>query len=349
MEGRPERINVVSARLSCESAWLVKYVDALRQVQRSRSVVYLVWRRLMAVAVMFSEYGGPEVLELGTISPPVPGPGQVRVRVHATAVNPIDLWLRNGRMDGVIPLEFPTVPGHDVSGVVDEAGDGVTFSKGDEVFGFSTTGAYSNFALMDQPFAKPQDLSFEKAAAIVTVGETAYRALVHMDVKAGETLVIHGAGGGVGSVAAQLAVERGIQVVGTAGERDHERLLAFGAIPVLYGDRWADRVKAVAPNGVDYVLDAAGAGLLADSIDLVGGITDRVLTIADMSFAEHHVRLTGLDPRDRFPEALPSLAARVASGELDILVWRTYPLADAAQAHAEIEAGRNRGKVVLLP
>jgi NADPH:quinone reductase-like Zn-dependent oxidoreductase len=172
--------------------------------------------------------------------------------------------------------------------------------------------------------------------------------LKHLGLKAGQTLLILGAGGSAGSIAAQLAVTRGITVIGTAAERDLARLNGFGVTAVEYGDGWADRVRAAAPAGVDAVFDAAGAGLLADAIGLAGDPA-RVITIADESAPEHGVRFTGQDPADRAPEALPELAALLAGGGLSVPVWRSYPLAEAAQAHADLDAGRNHGKIILLP
>lgn len=302
----------------------------------------------ISTAITFSEYGGPEVLALSQVATPEPGPGQVRIRVRATAVNPIDVRIRAGAMQGVFPVAFPMVPGWDVAGVVDEAGEGATASVGDEVFGVASVGGYSQYALLERPFAKPAEVSFETAAAMVTVGEAAYRAIEHLGVQPGQTLLIHGAGGSVGTIAVQVAAARGITVIGTAAEQDTERVNGLGARAVLYSEGWAERVKAAAPGGVDSVFDTSGAGVLADSVALVGD-ADKVITIADPSFARHGVRFTGMDPADRFPEALPQLAALSAAGKLDVPVWHAYPLADAAQAHADIEARRNQGKVVLLP
>lgn len=302
----------------------------------------------MSTVISFSEYGGPEVLTLSHIATPEPSPGQVRIRVRATAVNPIDVRIRAGAMQGAFPVAFPMVPGWDVAGVVDQAGEGATASVGDEVFGVASVGGYSEYAVLDQPFAKPVEVSFETAAALVTVGEAACRALQHLGVQPGQTLLLHGAGGSVGIIAVQVAAARGITVVGTVAEQDIERVNGLGAFAVPYGEGWVERVKAAAPDGVDFVFDASGAGVLADSVALVGD-AGKVITIADPSFAQHGVRFTGMDPADRFPEALPRLAELIAAGKLGVPVWRAYPLAEAARAHADIEARRNQGKVVLLP
>jgi NADPH:quinone reductase-like Zn-dependent oxidoreductase len=301
----------------------------------------------MSAVITFSEYGAPSVLKLSQVPAPEPGAGQVRIRVRASAVNPIDVRIRSGMMHGVFPVKFPMVPGQDVAGVVDKAGEGAGFAVGDEVFGV-TAGGYSEHALLGRPFAKPRGLSFETAAALITVGETAYRALQHLGVQQEQTLLITGASGSVGSIAVQLAVARGIAVIGTVAEKDIERINGLGATAVAYGDGWAQRVKDAAPGGVDYVLDPSGAGVLAEAVALAGD-PGRVITIADLSYAEHGVRFTGLDHADRFPEALPQLAGLIAAGQLDVPVWRAYPLDQAAQAHADMEARRHRGKIVLLP
>ncbi|MGY4954567.1 NADP-dependent oxidoreductase [Streptomyces nigrescens] len=302
----------------------------------------------MSTAITYSEYGGPEVLALSRVALPEPGPGQVRIRVRATAVNPIDLRIRAGMMRGVFPVAFPAVPGWDVAGVVDKAGEGATAAVGDEVFGVASAGGYSQYAVLDRPFAKPAEVSFETAAAMITVGEAACRAVEHLGVRPGQTLLIHGAGGSVGGIAVQVAAARGITVIGTTAERDIERVNGLGAVAVPYGEGWVERVMAVAPGGVDCVFDTSGAGVLADSVALAGD-AGKVITIADPSFARHGVRFTGMDPADRFPEALPQLAGLIATGKLDVPVGHVYPLAEAARAHAGIEARRNQGKVVLLP
>jgi NADPH:quinone reductase-like Zn-dependent oxidoreductase len=302
----------------------------------------------MSTAITYSRYGGPEVLSLSAAEIPQPGPGQVRIRVRAVAVNPIDAKIRSGRLDGVFPVQFPVLPGWDVAGEVDAAGDGASAAAGDEVFGVAAVGGYSQYALLDRPVPKPAALPFETAAAVVTVGEAAFRVLKHLGLKAGQTLLVLGAGGSVGGIAVQLATARGITVIGTAAEGDLDRLTALGATAVRYGDGWTERVRAAAPAGVDAVFDTSGAGLLADAIALAGD-TARVITIADESAPEHGVRFTGQDPADRAPEALPELAALLADGGLSVPVWRTYPLAEAAQAHADLDADRNHGKIVLLP
>ncbi|MET8286147.1 NADP-dependent oxidoreductase [Streptomyces sp. NPDC048448] len=301
----------------------------------------------MSKAITFSEFGAAEVLRPSEVTPPEPAPGQVRIRVRAASVNPFDLKHRSGLMAQAAPARFPVIPGLDAAGVVDAVGEGADAAVGDEVLGFTVGGGYAEYALLVRPVGRPRSLSWEVAASLVTVGETASRVLRQLGARAGQTLLVHGAAGSVGTIAVQLAVARGITVVGTVGEHDVERLTAQGATAVRYGDGWAERVKAAAPQGVDLVFDASGAGVLADSVALAGD-SARVITIADMSAAEHGVRFSA-GSVDQADDSLPQLVQLAAAGELDLPVWRTYPLDQAATAHRDIEARRNKGKVVLLP
>ncbi|MFJ3235049.1 NADP-dependent oxidoreductase [Streptomyces sp. NPDC086787] len=301
----------------------------------------------MSKAITFSEYGTPEVLRLSEVTPPEPGPGQVRIRVRAASVNPLDMKIRSGLMAAAVPARFPVIPGLDAAGVVDAVGEGADAAVGDEVLGATVGGGYSEYALLERPVDKPAALSWEVAASLVTVARTAFRVLGQLGVREGQTLLVHGAGGSVGTVAVQLAVARGITVVATAGEHDDERITALGATTVRYGDGWVQRVKSAAPQGVDSVFDASGAGVLADSVALTGE-SAHVITIADMSAAQHGVRFSaGGD--DQAEDSLPQLVRLAAAGMLTLPVWRTYPLEQAATAHADLEAHRNRGKAVLLP
>ncbi|MGW1889321.1 NADP-dependent oxidoreductase [Streptomyces sp. NPDC002004] len=303
----------------------------------------------MPTAITYSEFGGPEVLTVSEVGIPEPAPDQVRVRVRAAGINPLDIKIRRGDMAGAFPVTFPVTPGLDAAGVVDAVGDAVTgVAPGDGVFGAATGGSYAEYAVMPAPVKKPKGLSWELAAALPTVGETAFRALKHLDVHAGQVLLVHGAGGSVGTIAVQLAVARGATVIGTAGETDLDRVTGLGATALRYGDNLVERVRAVAPDGVDRVFDTSGAGVLPASVELAGD-PEHVITIADGSAARLGVRFTGADPADRTPEALPELAELAASGDLTLPIWRTYPLDRAAQAHADIEAHRNHGKIILLP
>ncbi|GAA2749872.1 NADP-dependent oxidoreductase [Kitasatospora cinereorecta] len=301
----------------------------------------------MSKAITFSEYGAPEVLRLTEVDPPEPGPGQVRIKVRAASVNPLDIKIRSGLMARMAPVDFPAVLGLDAAGVVDAVGEGADAAVGDEVLGGTVGGSYREYALLERPVAKPDSLSWEVAASLVSVGRAAMRVLGELGVQPGQTLLIHGAAGSVGVIAVQLAVARGTTVVGTAGAKDLERVTALGATAVRYGDGWPERVRAAAPQGVDAVFDASGAGVLDDSVALTGD-AGKVVTIADLAAAQHGVRFSA-GTADRGGEALPELARLAATGALTVPIWRTYPLSDAARAHADLEAHRNQGKAVLLP
>ena len=300
-------------------------------------------------AIVYERFGGPEVLALGEAEKPEPGPGQVRVKVVAAGVNPVDYRIRNGWMQHQFPVTFPAVPGLELAGVVDELGEGVTgFAVGDEVFGHSDTGAYAEYALATRVVRKPAELTWEQAVALPVAGETSERVLRLLELAEGETLLIHGAAGVTGSVGVQLAVARGAKVIGTASPANHAFLRELGAIPLAYGEGLVERVREVAPQGIDAVYDAAGKGALPDSIALRGGTASRIVTIADTAAADHGVRFSG--EGTPAPEPIYEAHARlVAEGRLRIRHAETFPLADAVKALELSEGGHTRGKLVVKP
>ena len=300
-------------------------------------------------AVVFEEFGGPEVLRTKEVAEPHAGPGQVRVKVRAAGVNPIDFKIRRGWTKGFIDVTFPATPGTEVAGVVDEVGDGAEFAVGDEVVGRSATGAYAEHAIVGNVAPKPAALSWEQAVGVPIAGETAQRVLDELQVKDGETLLVHGAAGAVGSIAVQLAKAAGATVIGTASPANHDFLRSIGATPVEYGDGLIDRVRAVAPQGIDAVLDAAGYGGLQESIELRGG-TDRILTIADMQAGALGIAvLSGSATPDEIRATLTNQLQAAADGRLQVRVAETFPLTDAAKAQELSESGHAPGKVVILP
>ncbi|MFH8615400.1 NADP-dependent oxidoreductase [Streptomyces sp. NPDC017979] len=299
-------------------------------------------------AIQYEEFGGPEVLQLREVDDPHAGPGQVRLRVVAAAVNPYDHKIRSGSLQGVFTTPLPQVPGVEAAGVVDEVGEGVThLAVGDEAFGFTDTGGYAPYALATVVVRKPDGLSFEEAAALPTSAETAQRALGLLHLEAGETILIHGASGSVGTAAVQLALSRGARVIGTASAARHSALRALGVTPVAYGDGLVARVRAVAPDGVDAVLDTAGKGALPDSIELRGGTTERIVTIADPDAAKYGVIYTS--KAERSVEQLAAHARLAAEGRLRVPVAEVLPLAQAPRAHVDSEQGSVSGKIVLKP
>ncbi|MGM1060219.1 NADP-dependent oxidoreductase [Saccharothrix sp. Mg75] len=299
-------------------------------------------------AVVLDEFGGPELLHVAEVDTPEPGPGQVRVRVRAIGVNPFDAKVRSGAMRGAIP-GLPAVLGLEVAGEVDALGPDVTgVSVGDAVFGFADGGAYAELALASSFAHKPAELSWEAAAALPVAVETSDRVLRLLGVKSGETLLVHGAAGAVGTLAVQIALAAGVRVIGTAGAGNQEYLAALGAVPTTYGDGLVERVRALAPDGVDAVFDVAGRGALADSVELRGGTAERVVTIADPTARQHGVVFSG-GPAERDPARLAEVAELVARGSFTVEVGATLPLSEAAEAHRVVEAGHARGKLVLLP
>ncbi|AOP47868.1 NADP-dependent oxidoreductase [Streptomyces lydicus] len=300
-------------------------------------------------AIMYNEFGGADVLALRQTEKPEPGPGDVRVRVVAVGVNPLDYKRRYGWVEQFYPTTFPAVPGLEFAGIVDALGDGVTeVGVGDEVFGWTRTGAYAEYALAGDIAPKPAELSFAAAAALPVAGETAQRVLDALGVREGETMLLHGAAGAVGQVAVQLAVALGVTVIGTASPANHDFLRGLGAVPVAYGAGLADRVRAAAPKGVDAVFDAAGHDALPVSIALRGGTTDRIVTIAATDAAEHGVPFSaGGTPSEQVRAGLVRHARLAVEGKLTVPIAETFALADAAKAQELSEAGHVRGKLVI--
>jgi NADPH:quinone reductase-like Zn-dependent oxidoreductase len=295
-------------------------------------------------AITFAEYGGPDVLTLSEVPVPEPGPGQVRLAVRAVGINPIDWKIRSGGMQQAFRITFPHTPGLEVAGVVDAVGEGSELSVGDEVFGWSETGAYAEYALAKTLAPKPAGLSWADAAALPVAGETALRVLGLLEVREGETLLIHGASGTVGRFAAQVAVARGLTVIGTAGSRNLDDLKSLGVVPVLYGDGWLERVREAARGSVDAVYDAAGHGVLPGSVEL-RGTKDRIVTIADAAAFE--LGITFSSGGEQTPEVLTEIAGWVTDRGLRIAHGKSFPLEEAAAAQVESESGHPGGKLTL--
>ncbi|MFD6140405.1 NADP-dependent oxidoreductase [Promicromonospora sp. NPDC060271] len=296
-------------------------------------------------AVVFDEFGGPEVLHLGEVPAPEAGPGQVRVRVEAVGVNTFDGKVRSGAMEAAFRTRLPAVPGVEVAGIVDQVGADVAgVAVGDRVAGPAGRGT-AELAVLRVWAPVPDGLDAAQAAAVPVVAETSRRALRILDLVPGETLLVHGASGGVGGLATQLAVAAGVRVIGTASPANQDRVAAYGATPTTYGPGLVDRVRALAP-AVDAVLDTAGSGVLPDSIELRGG-TDRVLTLADP--AAHALGVEFSERSEHSAETLAEVMGSVARGELSVPVAKVLPYAEAARAQALVDGGHAGGKVVLVP
>jgi NADPH:quinone reductase-like Zn-dependent oxidoreductase len=294
---------------------------------------------------MFSEYGGPEVLRVSEVDTPRAGAGQVRVRVRAAGVQPYDLAVRAGWTPPGVTAPLPRIPGNEFAGVVDEVGAGVTgVSAGDEVLGFGHMQAYAEYVVVPASHVtpKPEAMPWEVAGGFTSAAQTASLALEALAVGPGDTLVVHGAAGAVGTVAVQLAVLAGAAVVGTAAPDNHEYLRELGATPVAYGDGLVERLR---PFGPTAALDGAGGPALDASVALVAD-RSRILTLFD------HERAPALGVRVvegvRSAERLAALADLYAKGALRFHVRSRYPLERAADAHRELSTGHGRGKIVLV-
>ena len=300
-----------------------------------------------------NQYGGPDVLKLsGDVPEPKVGPDSVLVRVKAAGVNPVDWKIREGRLDGLFETDFPVIPGWDLAGVVERAGAAVSeFSPGDEVIGYVREdhigrGTYAE--LVAAPVRtlgrKPPRLSWAEAAGLPLAGLTAYQALGKaLSVSAEDTVLVHAASGGVGSFAVQIARAKGARVIGTASPRNHDHLRALGAEPVAYGEGMAEAVRRLAPGGVSAALDLVGG----EALDATPGLLapkGRWASIVDPSVRDRGGRYVFVRPD---PHDLAALASLADDGRLTVPVARTFPLAEAAEAHRLIEQGHTRGKIVL--
>ena len=298
-------------------------------------------------ALQFTEYGGPEVLRWADAAEPHPAPGEIRILVRAASVNPIDWKMLAGALSGGQPMRGTGYLGYDAAGVVDELGEQVTgVSVGDEVFGLGRN-TQAEYAVLDAWAPKPPAIDWAVAAAAGIAGETSERALRLLGVTAGQTLFIDGGAGGVGAVAVQMARARGIRVIASASEANQDYLREIGAIPVVYGQGLADRVRAAADGRVDAVFDVAGKTPVEDLVGLVSA-PSQVLSIANFAAGQAGARVTGGRADSRPTEAFAEVADLLAQNRLVIKV-QTFPFDRAAEAYRISQAGHVRGKLVLIP
>lgn len=299
-------------------------------------------------AAAFRSFGGPEVMEVMSFPDPQAGPGQVRVRVKTAGVQHYDCGVRSGWAPPGVAIRLPQIPGNEFAGVIDQVGEGVTgFNVGDEVLGFTMLNGYAEYVVVgaDQIVSKPAGMTWEEAGGLTGNGQGAYVALQAIGVGPGDTVLIHGAAGSLGSFAVQLAKEWGAKtIIGTASESNHDYLRSLGAIPVTYGEGLVERVREIAPNGVDAAFDTAGAEALRASVELVPD-RNRICTFVAYDLAQE----LGL-PVVRSQRTAARLAELVdlhGKGKLRIPIRQTFPIEQVADAHRLIETRHGRGKILL--
>lgn len=299
-------------------------------------------------AVVITSYGDPSVLQLDDVPTPVPDNDQVLVKVHAIGVNPIELVARSGGFDWPVPV----IIGFELAGTVEAIGESVTGVRiGDRVAGWPDSpvhGSYAEYTLSSNYTRIPDGVGFEQAAATVIGADNAARGLALLGLTEGESLVVTGASGALGSAAVQFARRAGVTVIGIAGPSSLAFVEGLGAIAVEYGDNLVDRVRAVAPQGVAAALDTSGKGQLPAIIELCGG-TDRVVTLADLDHDRYGVPLSHGDEGNRDSGVVAGVLEELAAGRWTSRVGRTFPLAEAAAAHTLMETGHTGGKVLLIP
>lgn len=300
----------------------------------------------MGTRMYFAEYGGPELVTAGEESSDAPADGEVQVGIRAIAVNPMDWKLVAGYLEPYFPLQLPAVPGCEASGTVTAVGSGVTaFGVGDEVIWNGVAGGYRAVANLPagQLTPKPAGIDFEQAACVAIAGGAAYSALVQLGIGVGDTVLIHGAAGGVGSAAVQIARHLGARVIGTASEQNHDYLRGLGAEPVAYGEGLVERVRSL--GTITAVVDTfGGEDTTAATVQLLGGHGTAVTTVPGKE-----ANAAGIAPVKMLDGRVAEAARLAADGKLRFSIQERIPLAGAARALGISRAGHVRGKVVLIP
>jgi NADPH:quinone reductase-like Zn-dependent oxidoreductase len=304
-------------------------------------------------AVRFDKYGSVDVLDVRDVPVPEPGPGEVLVRVRAAGINPGEAKIRDGALHARWPATFPSGQGSDFAGVVDKLGPGVTsVAPGDEVIGWvDTRSSQAEYTVAEAAHlaVKPAGLPWEIAGAIPVAGFTAWAMVRAVGVKAGDTVVVAGAAGGVGSIAVQLARRTGATVIGLASPSNHEWLTRHGVLPVAYGDGVAERIREAAPGGrVDAFLDTFGGDYVELAVNELKVSPERIDSVANFeAVAKYGIKAEG-NAAGASAATLAELAGLAAAKELEIPLAHTYPLSEVAAAYAELAKGHIRGKIVLI-
>lgn len=304
-------------------------------------------------AVRYDNFGGTEVLYIAQLPKPIPGPGQVLVKVKAAGINPGEAAIRQGYLEKMFPSTFPSGQGSDVAGVVEAVGEGVTMVEaGREVIGYSNNrDTHAGYVVLpeEQVVLKPENVSWEQAGGLFVAGTTAYAAVNVVQINTGDVVVISGAAGGVGSVAVQLAHNQGAKVFGIAGEAYHDWLKAHGATPVAHGDGMEQRLQDVlGGEKPDAFIDLFGKGYVDLAIKL-GVAPNRINTVIDFEAAEKHGVKTEGSQSAAHPWVLSEFADIIYTGALEFPVAKTYPLTEVKQAFDDLEQRHTHGKIVLVP
>ncbi|WP_141631227.1 NADP-dependent oxidoreductase [Mobilicoccus pelagius] len=302
-------------------------------------------------AVTYERYGDPEVLSVTEMPRPKVGPGEILVRVRSASVNPVDWKIMAGGLDAMMDAIFPVVPGWDVAGVVEEVGiDAPEFAAGDEVIAYARKdvvhgGTFAEFVTVPVRCAarRPASASWNEAAGLPLAGLTAYQVLTRLGVEKGSTVLVHGASGGVGRMGVQIARDLGARVIGTASEKNHDMLRELGAEPVTYGDGLADRVKELAPEGVDVVADFVGGVVDVTTAVLAEG--GRHGSIADPDVLKAGGQWMWVRPD---ADDLAHLSQMVDDGRLRVDVAETFPFEKARDAFDLSREGHTSGKIVVV-
>lgn len=306
----------------------------------------------MPRAVRFDQYGGIDVLDVVEVPAPVPGPGQLLVRVRAAGINPGESKIREGLLHDRWPATFPSGQGSDLAGVVEQAGDGAGgFAVGDEVLGFTHNRASQAELVLveaENVTARPAGVPWPVAGSLFVAGTTAYAVVRAVSVGSGDTVAVAGAAGGVGSIAVQLALLAGAKVIGLAGEHNHQWLRDLGVIPVSYGDGVAERIRGASGDSVDAFVDLVGGDYVQLALDL-GVRPERIDTIVDFQAGQKYGVKTEGTAAAANVGVLAELAALIDEGRLEVPIARVYPLEQVREAFRELEQGHTRGKIVLEP
>ena len=292
-------------------------------------------------------YGGTDVLQYRETDTPESGLGEVRVRVAFAALNPVEWKIRSGAFADLLPQTFPLILGNEMSGFVDRAEPDSGLRAGDRVVGFTRAGSDAEFVVTtpDRVAVVPDGLSLRAAATLPQGVETARRSLAMLNVQSGDTVVVNGAAGSVGSAAAQILRQLRATVIGTARSDNHDYLDSLGAIPVEYGDGLVERLHRLAPDGVDAALDCGAHGFVEQILAILPA--DRIVTVSDFGAGALGVRLANGDPLALFAASFESVLPLAADGQFRTQVAAEFPLTELAAAHDLSQAGHLRGKILL--